>query len=298
MRVPWLLLLPLIACVRAPPGPAPEAPAPKAPASEAVPAPVSPCVHPGLVPDALLTGGQVIVLGEVHGTEASPQAVGEVACQSLALGRKTVLVLELPVEETALIEAFLAGGDREALLEGPFWRRDYQDGRSSLAMLRVLERARALRESGLPLSVLAMDVSQAGVDRDTHMAERVVTAHAGDPQSVFVVLVGNIHARPKLSLPRSMAWRVRKAGVPLTSLLLTYAEGTTWLCDVGGIESCGVHPLRGVDRGAAWVFTPLEASSPNGFDGELYVGPARASPPAISASGSSSSQGPASAPRR
>ena len=296
MRLVWLLL-PLLACVRTPPAPPLALDSEERMAPPAAPAPASPCAHGGLLPDALLAEGSITVLGEVHGTEESPQAVGDVACQGLLLGRAVVLVLEIPDEETARLEAFLAGGSQEALLEGPFWRRDYQDGRSSLAVVRLLERARRMRASGLPLSVLAMDVNQTGVDRDTHMARRVLAARAAAPRSAFVVLVGNLHARPRLSLPRSMAWRVTQGGAPLTALVLTHGEGSTWLCDIGGRDSCGVHPLRGGDRGLGPVFTPLDRTSASGFDGELYLGPPHASPPAVSASRPASSATPAGPPR-
>ncbi|WP_434380172.1 hypothetical protein [Melittangium boletus] len=262
----WPLLLALSAC-------SPVRPLPVAP-------PVAPspgCERARGTLPPLGEGGHILVLGEVHGNDVSPHLTGEVVCEALQGGRRVVLALELPGEESERIAAFLARGDRDALLEGPFWRRDYQDGRSSQAMVDLLDRARAWVTAGWPLSVVAMDTAGPGADRDAFMAGRVLAAHQERPQALVVVLVGNLHARARLSLPRSLAWRVKRAGAPLSTLWLSYPPGTTWLCDAGSRDRCGEHALG-----------TGQASTPEGFDGVLDAGTPRASPPAF--------RGPSSAP--
>lgn len=272
-RALFLWLLPL-ACAHAPaPAPAPAPPRAEPPAAR--------CENLGLVPDELLAEGNVVALGEIHGTAESPQAVGDLACQALALGREVILALEIPEEEAPRIEAFLSTGEAGPLLQGNFWRRSYQDGRSSRAMRALLERARSLQRAGYKLQVLAMDGLVPGADRDSHMAERVLAARERAPKAVTCILVGNIHARTKLSLPRSMAYRLKQAGAPVVAVFLAYGGGTAWLCDIGGAESCGEHPLGGADRGAPRAFTREPSAVADGFDGGLYLGAAHASPPAV-----------------
>lgn len=278
--VPLLLLL--LACAHAPPSTPASAP------------PV--CVNRGLLPEDLFKRGGVLVLGEFHGTRQSQQAVDDVVCQGLVLGHDVRVVLEIPKEETARVDSFLAGGRREELLAGDFWRRDYQDGRSSQAMFGLIERVRAMRGAGLPVSVVLMDSVAPGADRDAYMAEQVVAAHERSPQALLVVLVGNIHARTRLSLPRSTAWRVKQAGVPLTSVLLEYGDGVAWVCGQGSADSCGAHALAGKQNGPPRPFEAEENPSATGFDGQLYLGPMEASPPAVSGQKPVSSASPASPP--
>ncbi len=220
-------------------------------------------------------GGHILILGEVHGNDASPRLTGEGVCGALQEGERVVLALEIPEAESGRIEDFLARGDRDALLTGPFWRRDYQDGRSSQAMVDLLDRVRTWSAAGWPVSVVALDTTEPGADRDAFMARRVLAAHRGAPRALVVVLVGNLHARPRLSLPRSLAWHVKQAGAPLTALWLQYQPGATWLCDAGSRDSCGEHPLAAG-----------QASAPEGFDGVLDAGAPRASPPAFRGSSS------------
>ena len=289
-----LLLLPLLACAHAPePAPAPLT----APAAPTRPAPVEPvCVNHGLLPDSLFVKGSVILLGEFHGTRQSQHALDDVACQGLVLGHEVRVVLEIPREEMTRLDAFLAGGRREALLAGDFWRRDYQDGRSSQAMLGVLERVRAMRGAGLPVSVVLMDSVTPGADRDAFMAEQVVAARERSPQAVLVVLVGNIHARTRLSLPRSMAWRVKQAGAPLTSVKLEYGDGVAWMCGAASADSCGEHALHGGENGPPRPFEADANPTASGFDGRLYLGPMELSPPAVSDRTPASSPSTASPP--
>ena len=294
---PFLLLLPLLACVRTPPA----LPVVATNTSVETPPAVTPaaptCVPMGLLPDAMLAEGHVVVLGEFHGIQQSQRAVEDVLCQALLLSREVVLALEIPEEETERLDAFLAGGGREELLTGDFWRRDYQDGRSSQAMFELIERVRAMQTAGRSVSVVLMDSVSPGADRDNFMAGRVMIAHKRSPQAVVVVLVGNIHARAKLSLPRSMAHRLKKAGVPLHTVRLEYGEGTAWACDIGGGETCGEHHLPSREKGPPRPFEAEEDPSASGFEGRLYLGPMEASPPAVRGAGPTSSPAPASPPR-
>ena len=94
--------------------------------------------------DRLIAPGAIVLFGEIHGTEESPAFFGDAACAALARGAAVTAALEIPREERARIDAFLASAgtpdDRRALLAGAFWRRGYQDGRSSRATAAFLDR--------------------------------------------------------------------------------------------------------------------------------------------------------------
>jgi hypothetical protein len=108
-----------------------------------------------------IAGVPIVLLGELHGLQAVPAFAITLACRLAAAGTPVMLALEIPRQEQARIDAFLAsnGGkpNEQALLDGPFWRREFQDGRSSLARLALLDAARTLRAAGVPLRVVAVD---------------------------------------------------------------------------------------------------------------------------------------------
>src|SRR5439155_1009498 len=86
------------------------------------------------------------------------RAYFDLACQAAALGPLRV-GLELPADEQARIDEFLASAaaaaDGRALFEGPFWTRDFQDGRSSTAMAALLASLGKLVRDGADVSVIA-----------------------------------------------------------------------------------------------------------------------------------------------
>lgn len=86
---------------------------------------------------------RIVVVGERHGTKEIPGFVAALACTALVDGRAVTLALEMPSSETDRLESYLAsdGGAtaRSRLVTSPFWHRPLQDGRSSAAMVDLLE---------------------------------------------------------------------------------------------------------------------------------------------------------------
>jgi hypothetical protein len=148
---------------------------------------------------ALLTPGRVVLLGEMHGTVESPAFVASFACAGLAAGRAVTVGVEIPKEEEPRLRAFLAseGGPaaRAALVQGPFWDGVWKDGRSSEAMVALLERVRVWKRAGRPVAVALLDREDApgAPTRDESMAAAVETAAKAEPQGVVVALTGNLH---------------------------------------------------------------------------------------------------------
>src|SRR5262245_33049718 len=96
------------------------------------------------------------LIGEVHGTHEMPEAMLAVAC-SAAQHRPVRIGLGIPVAENERIERFLKDGDRAELLCGSFWHREFQDGRSSEAMLTLLDQIRRVRQLGVDVGVFLFD---------------------------------------------------------------------------------------------------------------------------------------------
>ncbi|WP_260924968.1 hypothetical protein [Novosphingobium sp. 9] len=156
---------------------------------------------------SLLTDRKVqwIVVGEQHGTMETPQAFGDLACLAARTGRPLTIALELPDSEQAALDAYLAsdGGAeaRAAWLAQPMWKDGPRDGRSSVAMLGLIERLLTMRREGQVTAVVAMQPMAPTPTPESY--EKAMAAHvehalgssAGKPGALVLTLVGNVHAR-------------------------------------------------------------------------------------------------------
>jgi hypothetical protein len=259
----------------------------------------------GAVPgaEALLRPGAVVVLGEQYGTSEIPGFVGRLACVAARRGVPVQIGVEMPVVEARRLQWYLDQKDPEAksrLMGGLFWARPQQDGRSSAAVLELIDRATALRAEGLPVSVFPFDVHNAsGNAREQAMASNVLEVRKQHPESAVLVLTGNVHARTTRGVPWDGAF------VPMGSHLAAqapgtvvldahYAGGEAWQCKLGaeGRVVCDRFKVEPPVRKLPTVFmgelapnrvTLFEApEADGGFHGVFYVGVLSASPPATS----------------
>lgn len=231
--------------------------------------------------DSFLKPRHVVSLGEVHGTDEAPQHALALACRAAALKLPTWLGLEMPHEEQALVDAFLRTGDYGPLLAAPFWRRAAaaQDGRSSLAMLGLLGRIRELDAEGIRIRVFLFDAENPGIDRNRDMAGEIQRLRQQNPEGSFILLTGDLHARIRKALPRSLSWHLAQAdGGRVHAILLAHGAGTMWGCQSPSVP-CGVTSLPAtteLPEGAFRAYSPRR----DGFDAEWSIGPVKASPPA------------------
>jgi hypothetical protein len=228
------------------------------------------------------------LLGELHGTSEIPRLVADLACEA-SLGNSALhLGLEIQREEQLRIDSFLASAgdprDHETLLEGKFWRRPLQDGKSSRAMVDLLDSIRRLKGSGARIIVFLFDASTPAQDRDAEMAKNILEVRAQAPNDLFLILTGNVHAmKNKMTIGLTelvpMAFHLAQAGGRVTSLVSVYPPGTAWVCMGAGTEACGSHSMSGKARGDA-RFIELTRDDEHGYDGIFYVPSLTASPPA------------------
>lgn len=184
-----------------------------------------------------------VIVGEMHGTNETPDAFTNLVCLAARSRGPVTVVIEYPADMQPVLDSWLAsdGGEaaRTALLAEPFWRKPTQDGRTSVAFLRMLDRLRLMHRAGTVLSVRGFDVPWDGSDkrdRNAAMADRL-TKIADTTPGLTMVLVGNYHAivrempsprgpvRPAASLlPADKRVAVDVAG----------AGGSMWNCQMEG----------------------------------------------------------------
>lgn len=228
-----------------------------------------------------MPSANLLLVGEVHGTNEAPALIGDLACASARYGKPVVVVLEIPIDEQTSLDNFLASkgsdADQAALLASRFWTRQPQDGRSSAAMLKLLHRLRTLRAEGARISVLAVDDGMPG-SRDAGMATRIRAAHHAVP--AVIALLGNVHASREKG--RQSAPDHEPAGYLLSdlnphSLYVRGPAGTAWVC----VPECGITSIPdnrhiGDKRG----YLPAAGLIP-GYEGLYAPASSTASPPAI-----------------
>ncbi|HEY9403360.1 MAG TPA: hypothetical protein VIQ24_11905 [Pyrinomonadaceae bacterium] len=203
--------------------------------------------------------------------------------------------LEIPFGEQAAVDRFLNSGGGAAaeaqLTEGAFWRPIRQDGRTSVAMLRLIGRVRILRASGYKVRIVAYD-SKPGTpsqERDRVMAQNLAAEAGHEPKSLLVVLSGNVHTR----LTRGVSWNseyepmgylLTKSipGSRITSLNMSHEGGEAWGCRSPSPDSeevtCAPYSYRSQVGATAWS-VKLAVAQGAPFSGAYGVGRITASPP-------------------
>lgn len=226
-----------------------------------------------------------IVMGEMHGTAESPVFTGRVLC-TLAQEKPVTLALELTADLQGDLDDYMVsdGGvdARAALVRRGFWkpRLDQYDGRSSTALLDLIERARVLARSGKSVRVVAIDMGSE-VLKGPALAEKfkqrdaIMARQAQDalPKGGSVIVhVGNMHAvRHPEEMPRKMPYVALATQLPADrtiALRLEYRGGEYWGCG----PTCAKRPMFAAYDDAA-LDGRIVMRKAGGYDGIAYVGP-------------------------
>ena len=271
-----------------PPPPAPEKAA--APARPKSPTDCGPPID-GL--DALLEKPGLLLIGELHGTREIPATIGRIVCAASAR-RPVRLGVELSRAEQARIDRFMASGGeaaaRDDLTDGQPWRWTFQDGRTSVALVDLLERIRALRAAGRDVAAFGYDVVRfdGATTRDKGMADFVITARKALPEATFIVVSGNRHTqiRSEPGPPGEPAFvpmgaHLAAAFEDVVALDARTNGGEFWACIGPDPTSCGPQKRAFKPSTRDGIYIDRQTRPlPPGHHGVLHVGRATVSPPA------------------
>lgn len=241
-------------------------------------------------PQRLAQSARIVLVGEMHGTHEYPALVARLACAALEHGRAVTMAFEMPSEEEARLAAYLAsdGGPeaRTALIADSWFWHKVRDGRSSGAMLLLIEQARRWREAGKPVQAIAIVMPRGGSTApgayDAHMAERVRQAAAATPGALLLALTGSMHSRltppdhpgPHGAIPTPMGVLLRD--LDPVSISTAHHRGAFFGC----MPDCRVHDSA--DAGLALpvpVIRPAPSRGP--YTHIVDLGATSASPPAV-----------------
>ncbi len=247
---------------------------------------VNPACRPVSGLDDLLKPGQLILLGEQHGTAQSPAFLLDLTCHTVQSSLPLTVGLELDSREQKTANRYLDSegslADRRYLVASEIWQRNYQDGRNSTAMADVIEGLRLLRQEGHRVSLVLFD--HPGQNRETRMAESLAQAANQNLSGVTLVLTGNRHSRAvRGGRFDPMGYRLVKTlgQDQVISLDVAHQGGSSWLCFATSEgQDCGKAKLRGRGPQGLDGVSLFESVGSNGHHGWYGIGEIEASPPA------------------
>lgn len=234
------------------------------------------CQKPNGIPT-----GDLLLFGEMHGSKEAPAVISEITC-ALSGSNNIAVGIEVPSADQALIDAYLqsdgTSADRARLISSDFWQKG-KDGRSSIAMLRLIEDIRILKKSGRSVQLFAFDDQpNTDLERNVAIANGIRRFHNSHKNTKIIALMGNIHAMQD-SITTNEGPLI-PSGAMLSdlkpiSILITYPSGTTWAC----MPDCGVQKLT--PRSQTTGETGFKEGAPlGGYSFSYQLHSISASPPA------------------
>jgi hypothetical protein len=229
-----------------------------------------------------------VIVGEMHGTNETPDAFANLACLAAATGRPVTVALEYPADGQAVIDSYLASngdGSARAALMGLYpFASQAQDGRGSVAFLRLWDRLRRLKQAGQIARVIASDVGSAtppGADRNATMAQNW-TAIAAPNNGIVLALVGNFHAIRKPLVSPTRTTTPAGALMPADRTITVNVVGNgglAWNCRNDGCKDHDNGPSRSAAQGIVY-----SADADRSWDATYELGtPTTAARPALEA---------------
>lgn len=189
-----------------------------------------------------------LFVGEIHGSNETPDAFKDVVCDALNHRKHITVALEQPSSlqpelDRILITKDVSGATQE-LLRQPGWREESIYGKASKAMLRLILSLRELRSSHPSLTVFAFDVpypnTGAGA-RDEAMGKALLSLREKRPDDLILILIGNAHT-----------FRAPMFGYDPTAMYLPARESLSLeVTDNGGKFWDDVNGACGPNKGSA-----------------------------------------------
>lgn len=229
----------------------------------------------------LLVPENVLLFGELHGTNEMPRRFFDVACAASRAGMGVNVGIEAPSEYSEYYQSLLNPENLSNQLNGlmtlNFWAQDYQDGRASSAMFELIKNLQKLGAENDNVYIFTFD--RQGKNRDRRMANDFIANNG--PQPLTIALTGNIHSRTTHGISwdssrGNMGAYIKESNNHTVSIYMSHSGGDAWLCT----PECGIKTLANPDAEEHGDFKI--SMSENGHDWSWWIGEISASLPARS----------------
>ncbi len=229
---------------------------------------------------------RLILLGDIPGTNEIPDSVRRLACQAAQKGVPTLVALELLRADQDWVDIYFASGgtaaDRAAFLQVTRSFKSTGSGQTQ-AVFGLLDNLRALRDTGLPIRVVAFDEPGTVPSREKARASNLERVRRAEPDTLLLAVVARSQARTTLAPGEtpdsaSMGWYLSQWGLRPLSLDVRSPGGRRWSC--AGPAPCGPVPVPATSSAAGESERTVQLfSNPDaeGFWGAYFVGPLTAS---------------------
>lgn len=211
---------------------------------------------------------QIVVIGEVHGSKEIPNLVENLLCLLSKKSTPYLLALEMPTSEQEGLDLYANSSEaisfEDVFGKSVFWNKTLHDGRSSVAIAQLIEKARELSKQGAMLKVVAFDSGSRGTRSPSeNFGDNLKSALEKNPGYKMLVLTGRLHAANRREETSTNKTRITDlAGeYRLLNLQGIFNGGQTWSCRGLTIAELSCGP-KGVDP----MSTEVE------FENSLYFG--------------------------
>lgn len=251
---------------------------------------------------AIVLDSRVVSIGETHGNTAGPETTSEVARLMLEEYGAVTVGIEWTENDQEHIDTYLDSAgteeDRKTLTDTQAWTMEWADGRSSEALVDLIEELRSWREDGEDVEVVAFmsapdedgvygdltpeQIVEFSRQREREDASIIVSAAEADSTRPIVLFTGNLHARLTdydfgAGPIKPLSAYLKEDLGQITAIELEYDGGSSFILNDMGFNDTNL------------MSNPRDEQGLLPFDGEeaafhfiWAVGPAVASPPARS----------------
>lgn len=186
----------------------------------------------------------IILMGELHGNEQSPDLTAALICRLALEGKRVLLALEAP--ENVQIPVHVGTGSvsfqkNDDGLSQSYWLTEKPHGRTSHAIVDMLHRATKVAD------VKFVDVAWPWTgrpvgNRDQHMANQLIKHRESRRYDTIVFHGGNLHTQ--LITREEKRFTAIADYLPseqVVSIAIFSAGGSSWVCWAG--QECGPHAM-------------------------------------------------------